>query len=78
MAMTAGNSSLAQSGTWNVDADGNWGDTGAGETGTISGTGATAKSTVNVTIVAGVPKCVWVCCESTVDTTDCQVPDQCN
>lgn len=52
------------------------GDSGTGETGTVSGSGVTATSTVMATVVAGTPKCVWVCCPFT-NGTGCNVPEQC-
>ncbi len=46
--------------------------TGTGVQGTVSGTTSTAMVTMGTTA-----KCVWVCCRSTADPTDCNVPDQC-
>jgi hypothetical protein len=37
------------------------GDTGAGNAGTVTGTGTTAKSTTSVDVTSG-SACVWVCC----------------
>jgi len=48
------------------------GDTGGGVQGTLSGSMTTATVTVG-----SAAKCVWVCCRSQTDTTDCDVPDQC-
>jgi hypothetical protein len=53
------------------------GDTGTGVQGTLSGSGQTQASAAKVTITTA-GKCVWVCCRSTVDPTDCDVPDPCN
>lgn len=51
------------------------GDTGAGETGTVTGSGTTAQSAVTAT-VGGAPKCVWICCPFT-NGTGCNVAEQC-
>jgi hypothetical protein len=53
------------------------GDTGSGVPGTRTSPGGLPTSSTTVTVVAGTPKCVWVCCE-TMGTTDCNgLPDQC-
>src|SRR5512140_3490654 len=53
------------------------GDTGTGETGTITGTGATTLSTATVTVASGTSKCVWVCCPFSATHDGCAVPEQC-
>ncbi len=49
------------------------GDTGAGDSGTVSGT----MSTTTVTVTAGQSKCVWVCCPGSTGTPPCPTADQC-
>ena len=44
------------------------GDTGNGETGTVTGTGTAATSAVTATVAANTPKCVWICCPFTNGT----------
>jgi len=52
------------------------GDTGSGELGTVTGSGASAKSSTSAAIIAGAPKCVWVCCEF-AGGGGCPTIDQC-
>ena len=51
-------------------------DTGTGETGAVTGTGANAQSTATAVVAAA--KCVWVCCPF-LDGHGCEttIPDQC-
>lgn len=49
------------------------GDTGTGDTGTVSGT----TSTTTVTVTAGTAKCVWVCCPGSTGSPACPTTDQC-
>jgi hypothetical protein len=51
------------------------GDAGAGEQGTITGSGQSASSATTVT-VGGTSACAWVCCE-TAGLSDCPASDQC-
>jgi hypothetical protein len=51
------------------------GDTGAGEPGTVTGTGQTASSAATVT-VGDADACVWVCCPFP-DGSGCPATDQC-
>jgi hypothetical protein len=51
------------------------GDTGAGDPGTVTGTGQAASSATTVVVGAG-GKCVWVCCPFT-NGTGCPTTDQC-
>ncbi len=44
------------------------GDSGAGETGNVTGSGPTAVSTTTETVVAGTPGCIWICCPFTNGT----------
>lgn len=52
------------------------GDTGTGETGTVTGTGANLQSAANVT-VSTTAKCVWVCCPFANGTGCTGIADQC-
>ncbi len=49
------------------------GDTGSGDSGTVSG----MTSTAMVTVTAGQSKCVWVCCPFASNGSGCALPDQC-
>lgn len=49
------------------------GDTGSGDSGTVSGT----TSTTTVTVTAGQAKCVWVCCPGSSGVPACPTTDQC-
>ncbi len=49
------------------------GDTGSGDSGTVSGN----MSTTTVTVTAGQSKCVWVCCPGTNGVPACPTTDQC-
>jgi hypothetical protein len=51
------------------------GDTGAGELGTVTGSGQSASSATTVA-VSGTSACAWVCCE-TSGLSDCPATDQC-
>lgn len=51
------------------------GDTGAGEAGTVTGTGTAATSTVTA-VVSSTGKCVWICCPFP-NGTGCPATDQC-
>ena len=51
------------------------GDTGAGELGTVTGTGQAASSATTIT-VSGTSACAWVCCQ-TAGLSDCPATDQC-
>ncbi len=52
------------------------GDSGNGEPGTVTGSGANTQSAANTLVVASTAKCVWVCCPFT-DGSGCNVPEQC-
>jgi hypothetical protein len=49
------------------------GDSGTGDSGTVSG----STSTATVTVTAGTAKCVWVCCPGTSGSPACPTTDQC-
>ncbi|MGE5186846.1 MAG: hypothetical protein ACM31C_32555 [Acidobacteriota bacterium] len=49
------------------------GDTGNGDSGSVTG----MTSTAMVTVTAGQSKCVWVCCPFATNGTGCALPDQC-
>ncbi len=49
------------------------GDPGTGDPGTRNGN----SSGTFVTVVAGTPKCVWVCCPFASNGTGCPTTDQC-
>jgi len=51
------------------------GDTGAGDPGTVTGTGQSASSATTVVVGSG-GKCVWVCCPF-ANGTGCPITDQC-
>ncbi len=51
------------------------GDTGAGDPGTVTGTGQAASSATTA-VVSATGKCVWVCCPFT-NGTGCPTTDQC-
>jgi hypothetical protein len=55
---------------------GTTGDAGAGDAGTVSGTGQAAMSTAAVATVAGTPACAWVCCP-TIGLSDCPAASLC-
>jgi|HubBroStandDraft_6_1064221.scaffolds.fasta_scaffold58995_2 hypothetical protein len=52
------------------------GDSGSGDPGTVTGSGANAVSTTTVSGVTAAGKCVWACCPFT-SGSGCPTTDQC-